>query len=112
MSDWLKLYGSAKPTAQRGGEAAADYTEFPLLSAAMAGVRRTDGKGWVTPPMSLTIWLEGSLAKFCLGAKDHRVKVFGTFSGLDRGLAGVENAMKAGNCEVREFDENGKSGRR
>jgi hypothetical protein len=111
MSDWLKLYKSAKPTAARGGEAAADYSEYPLLSSAMAGVRRSDGKGWETPPMSLTIWLEGSLAKFCLGCKDGRVKVFGTFSGLDRGLAGVEASMKNGQCEVREFDEQGKSRR-
>lgn len=111
MSDWLKLYGSAKAPASRGGAAAGDFDEYPLLSAAMGGVRREDGKGWVTPPMSLTIWLEGSLAKFCLGCKDGKVKVFGTFSGLQRGLAGVESAMKSGQCEVREFDEAGKSRR-
>lgn len=111
MSDWLKLYSSAKKAESRGGEAAADYDEYPLLSAAMAGVRDKDGKRWVTAPMSLTIWLEGSLAKFCLGNKDGKVKVFGTFSGLQRGLAGVEGAMKNGQCEVREFDENGKSRR-
>jgi hypothetical protein len=102
MSKWRERYKSAKSKTERGGSDAADFDEMPLLSEALAGVRTEKGDAWEVPPHSLTLWLEGSVAKFVLGAQDDDVKTFGTFPGLSSGLLGVEKALADGNCETKK----------
>lgn len=101
MSKWRERYKSAKEKPARGGPGAASYEELPELSEAMAGIPTSDGKGWECPPQSLTIWLEGPYAKFCLGSEGSDIKTFGTFPELSEGLQGVEKALNDGKCETK-----------
>lgn len=101
MGSFRERYQSAREKPARGGMAAASYEELPNLSEAMAGVPGTKGTLWDVPPHSLTIWLEGSTAKFCLSAEGTDVKTFGTFADLAEGLPGVEKALETGRCETK-----------
>jgi len=101
MSKWRDRYKSAREKPSRGGSAAASYEELPELSEAMAGIPSADGKGWECPPQSLTLWLEGNTAKFCLGSEGSDIKTFGTFPDLSAGLPGVEKALDEGRCETK-----------
>lgn len=101
MSKWRERYKNAKDKPSRGGPAAASYEELPELSEALAGIPTQDGKGWECPPQSLTIWLEGPHAKFCLGSEGSDIKTFGTFPDLAAGLLGVDQALAEGKCETK-----------
>lgn len=101
MASFRERFKSAREKPARGGPAAASYDDMPNLSEAMAGVPGTGGQLWDVPPHSLTIWLEGSGAKFCLSAEGTDVKTFGTFPDLAEGLVGVEKALANGHCETK-----------
>lgn len=101
MSKFRDRYKSAREKPSRGGDAAADFEALPELSTAMSGIPNSDGRGWDIPPHTLTIWLEGTLCKFCLSCEGSDVKTFGTFPALSDGLDGVEKALTAGNCETK-----------
>lgn len=102
MSKYADRYKSAASKPDRGGDAGLDFDELPELSAMLGGIRSADGKSWHAPPCSLTLWVEGSLMKFVLGAQDDEVKTFGTFKSLSEGLYGIEKALLDGNCETKK----------
>jgi hypothetical protein len=81
---------------------AGDFDELPNLSKLMCGVPGKASGTWECPPHNLTIWLEGSTAKFALGAGDSEPKCFGTFPGLSSGLLGVEQALVKKTCEWKQ----------
>lgn len=101
MQSFRERYKAAKEKPTRGGPENVDYERFPLLGEALAGVPQSGGNGWDVPPHSLTIWLEGSIAKFCLGVQHNDTKTFGTFAELSDGLDGVEKALREGDCETK-----------
>ncbi len=102
MSKYADRYKSAASKPDRGGEAGLDFDELPELSAMLGGIRSSDGKSWQAPPCSITLWVEGSLMKFVIGAQDDEVRTFGTFKGLAEGFYGVEKALADGNCETKK----------
>lgn len=66
---------------------------LPLLGEALSGVYNPSTKVWESQPHTLTIWLEGTLVKFCLSAGDSHPKFFSSFQGLDSGLEEVEKCL-------------------
>lgn len=102
MSRYEDRYKSAKSKQPRGGQAGLDFDELPELSAMLGGILSSDGKAFLAPPCSLTLWVEGGLIKFVLGAQDDEVKTWGTFPRLSEGLYGVEKALVDGNCETKK----------
>jgi hypothetical protein len=68
---------------------------FPLLSEALSG-RWDDAQGvFLGSPYKLTIWLEGSLVKVCLGAGDNFPKFYTSFQGLDDLAAKLEANLQS-----------------
>lgn len=101
MQRFRDRYKAARSQPGRGGSAMADGEAFPMLSEALCGVPSPQGDSWEVPPASLTIWFEGSQAKFCLGAQFDPIKTFGTFESLSGGLDAVEKALQEGKCETK-----------
>jgi len=99
MSRYVDKYKSKKGNDPLASAAAADFEALPNLSELMCGVRTSDNKAWEMPPHTCTIWIEGQIAKFALGAGDLFPKCFGTFPSLAEGLSGVEKALETDKCE-------------
>lgn len=102
MSRYLERYKSKRGGPASGPSAAADFEGLPLLSELMNGVPTQDGRGWEMPPHTLTLWLEGSVVKFAIGAGELMPKCFGTFPALSEGLLGVETALDKDRCEWKD----------
>lgn len=88
---------------------AGDFDELPQLSKLMCGVKTPDGRGWICPPHTLVVWLEGSLAKWCFRSDDKSPKLYGAISGLQHGLRGIESALANLQCEWKAPRSNLKS---
>jgi hypothetical protein len=68
----------------------------PTLCEALQG-RWDDAQGvWLGPAYKLSVWMEGTLVKVCLGAGDGFPKWFWSFTGLEAALEQVEQALLGG----------------
>jgi len=88
---------------QNGGSVQAPVTDdhCPLLSEALQGCWDTEHRCYLGPAYKLSIWLEGSYVKFCLGAGDNFPKFFSSFQGLEAGLEKVEECLRLGKGDWR-----------
>jgi len=85
--------------------AAADKEGMPEVSDLLCGKSNTTGTGWERPPLSLLLYLEGNLVKFCFSSKDFGYKLWGTIPRLSDGLLGVEEALCREHCEWKSNAE-------
>ena len=93
---------------------AADREGMPEISELLCGKPNATGTGWERPPLSLLLYLEGNLVKFCFSSKEFGYKLWGTCSSLKDGLLAVEEALCREHCEwkVSKEHENGFTSRR
>lgn len=68
----------------------------PALCEALHGEWSEEHKRYVGPAYKLTLWMEGTLVKVCLGAGDEHPKWFWSFESLDSGLERLEQALQEG----------------
>lgn len=79
----------------RRGKPCTDPT-CPTLCEALQG-RWDDSSGvWIGPAYKMSIWMEGTLVKVCLGAGDGFPKWFWSCQGLDAFIEQVERALLEG----------------
>lgn len=92
----------------------ADPEGLPELSDLMSGKPAQSGTEWERPPLSLLLYLDGSLVKFSLQHTGWPRKLWGSFPSLKDGLFGVEDAICKERCDWRKADssENGFTHRR
>lgn len=84
---------------------AADTEGMPEISALMTGQVNATGTGWERPPLSLLIYLEGNLVKFCFSSKEFKAQLWGSCPSLKDGLLGIEEALCRGHCDWRAKHE-------
>lgn len=102
MSSFVKSFISQDGGEQRlSPEISAFHDEFPELCDAMLGAKDPDGKQAI-PPVTLMLFVEGDKVKFCLSPKYGDKIAFGTLVGAEKGLSGVEQAIKAGQFEWKK----------
>lgn len=68
----------------------------PALCEALQGQWDTAAGRYTGPAYKLSLWMEGTLVKVCLGAGDAHPKWFWSFQGLDSGLETIEKALQEG----------------
>jgi len=68
----------------------------PALCEALQGQWDQSAGRYVGPAYKLSLWMEGTLVKVCLGAGDAHPKWFWSFQGLDSGLEVIEKALQEG----------------
>lgn len=68
----------------------------PALCEALHGEWDEKAGRYTGPAYKLSLWMEGTLVKVCLGAGDAFPKWFWSFRGLDSGLEQIEAALNSG----------------
>lgn len=96
MSRFHERLRSQQRVNGNGPVVAVDASGLPELFSALQGEYDEATKCWTTQPYTLTVWMEGPLVKFCLGAGQDRPKFFSSFAGLDEGFEKVETCLVEG----------------
>lgn len=73
-----------------------DDSSCPALCEALHGQWDENTHCYSGPPYKLSLWMEGTLVKVCLGAGEGHPKWFWSFKGLDAGLEQIEAALNSG----------------
>lgn len=81
---------------------AAPREALPELSALLEGKANAQGTGWERPPLSLRLYLDGDLVRFCFSSLEFPMQLWGSVKSLDAGLLAVEEALCRENCDWRK----------
>jgi len=68
----------------------------PTLCEALHGRWDESTNRYSAVPYKLSVWMEGTLVKVCLGAGEGQPKWFWSFQGLEAGFESIEKALKDG----------------
>ena len=71
-----------------------DFDVHPILAEYMAGVAKDQGKAWLVPPHTITVWLQGDMVFFCMGYKGATEKFYGSFPGPWLSVDQLEKALE------------------
>lgn len=82
-----------------------DHEGLPEITDLLSGKANATGTAWERPPLSLLIYLEGDLVKFCFSTKDFPAQLWGSFCSIKEGLLGLEEALCKGRCDWRQKNE-------
>jgi hypothetical protein len=85
--------------------ASADRETLTEVSELMCGKPNVAGTGWERPPLSLLLYLEADLVKFCFSSKEFSVQLWGSVRSLKDGLLAIEEALCREHCEWKQKKE-------
>jgi hypothetical protein len=93
---------------------ALDPEGLPELSALLGGKANSTGIGWERPPLSLRLYADGNLIKWCISSQAFAKELWGTIDRLADGLLGVEDALCKERCswKLKKDYDNGFTHRR
>jgi len=81
---------------------AAPREALPELSDLLCGKPNSLGTGWERPPLSLRLYLDGDLVRFCFSSLEFPMQLWGSVKSLDAGLLAIEEALCREHCDWRK----------
>lgn len=80
----------------------ADHEQLTEISALLCGQANSVGTGWDRPPLTLCVYLDGDLVKFCFSSKDFDRTLWGSCQSLHDGFLAIEEALCRGHFEWKQ----------
>ena len=84
---------------------ALDKELFPEISELMGGKVNSTGTGWERPPLTLWLFAEGNLIRWCFSSQDFSAQLWGASPCLTAVLEDVEGALCKEACSWRKKNE-------
>lgn len=95
---WRDVVDRTKPqTFTFGGR-----SELPEIADLLSGKAMPAGIEWERPPLSLSVYADGSLLKWYFGSGSFPKQLWGTASGLTQLIVEIEQALCKETCSWRQ----------